>query len=154
MIGIFFSSLLACFFFFPVVRVDITSLILIMYVIFSLLHLAELNCKIETRRLQISVRSWKLIVNVSVVTNHCYMCFVVVPQEGIKNVGTAFNHSQSIILHPRCLTFQHTVIGHWVRTVGKDYRKYWEVYFSLLSQAHLLERSFVICFSNVVKINF
>lgn len=35
----------------------------------------ELNCKIETRRLQISVSSWNLIVNVSFVTNHCYMCF-------------------------------------------------------------------------------
>lgn len=155
MIGITFSCL---FFFFSFsssfLGFDITSLILIMYVIFSLLHLAELNCKIETRRLQISVSSWNLIVNVSFVTNHCYMCFVMEPQEGFKNFGTALSHSQSIIPLCRCLIFQQTALAHWLWKVGKHVHEYLEVYFSLLSQTHLLDGSFVICLSKIAKIHF
>ena len=162
--GISFSCLLAFylfsfflflfFLFFLVFGVDITSLILIMYVIFSLLHLAELNCKIESRRLQISVSSWNLIVSISFVTNHCYMCFVTEPQEAFKNFATAHSHSQSIILLCRCLIFQQTAIAHWVWKVGRHAHEYLEVYFSLLSQTHLLDGSFVTCLSKIAKIHF
>lgn len=142
------------FLFFLVFEVDITSLILIMYIIFSLLHLAELNCKIETRRLQISVSSWNLTVNISVVTNHCYMCFVMEPQEAFEIFSTALSHSQSIIPLCRCLIFQQTAIAHWVWKVGKHAREYLEVYFSLLSQTHLLDRNLIICLSKIAKIHF
>lgn len=138
MIGISFSCLLD--FFFLVVRVDITSLILITYVIFSLLHLAELNCKIETRRLQISVSSWKLIVSVSVVTNHCYMCFVVVPQKASKALAQPLITVSQLFHFPGAWSPAH-IIGHHVRMLDKHAHEYLEAYFSLLSQAHLLEGS-------------
>lgn len=111
--------LLACFFFISILvfGVDITSLILIMHVIFSLLHLAELNCKIETRRLQISVSSWNLIVSISVVTSHCYMCFVVAPQEGFRNFGAALITVSQLLHFPGTwfsnIQQLHTRFGKW-----------------------------------------
>lgn len=98
--GLMWLKFFPLLFFLPFVyvfEVGITSLILIMCVIFSLLHLAELNCKIETRRLWFSVSSWNPTVSVSVVPSHCYMCFVMELEEGFNNFGGVCSHSQSII---------------------------------------------------------
>lgn len=111
-----------------VFEVGITSLILIMCLIFSLLHLAELNCKIETRRLQFSVSSWNPTVSVSVVPSHCYMCFVMEPEEGFNNLAVPVV-TVNQLFHFTCPWIFNQAIAHAVWKVDKHAYAYLKVDF-------------------------